>query len=58
MVSTKNAIFSFFFFFLVKSRLEIVFQNILDRKETFFGHKNYIPTTSQKSHIFGKGVNP
>ena len=43
--------------FLVKIRLEIMFNNVLDRKETFFGHKNFNLSKSQKSH-FSKGVNP
>ena len=43
--------------FLVKIRLEIMFNNVLDRKETFFGHKKSNLSKSQKSH-FSKGVNP
>ena len=43
--------------FLVKIRLEIMFNNVLDRKETFFNHKKFNLSKSQKSH-FSKGVNP
>ena len=32
----------FFYLFLVKTRLEIRFNNVLDRKETFFDYKNKI----------------
>ena len=32
-----------------------MFNNVLDRKETFFGHKNVNLSKSQKSH-FSKGV--
>ena len=32
-----------------------MFNNILDRKETFFGNKNFIPLKSHKSH-FSKGL--
>ena len=56
MVLTKNAIF--FYLFLVKKRLEKMFNNILDKQETFFGDKNFIPLKSQNSHIFCKRVNP
>ena len=52
---SKTVIFFFFLFFL-KIRLEIMFNNILDRKETFFGHKNFNLSKSKKSH-FSKGVN-
>ena len=34
-----------------------MFNNVLDRKETFFGHKKFSLSKSQKSH-FSKGVNP
>ena len=33
-----------------------MFHNILDKKETFFGDKNFVPLKFQKSHIFCKGV--
>ena len=42
--------------FLVKIRLEIMFNNVLDRKETFFGHKKFSLSKTQKSNFF-KGVN-
>ena len=53
---SKNAIF-FIYLCSVKIRLEMVFNNVLDRKETFFGHKKFNISKSQKSH-FSKGVNP
>ena len=34
-----------------------MFNNVLERKETFFGHKKSNLSKSQKSH-FSKGVNP
>ena len=34
-----------------------MFNNVLERKETFFGHKKCNLSKSQKSH-FSKGVNP
>ena len=43
--------------FSVKIRLEIMFNNVLDRKETFFGHKKFIFLKPQKSY-FSRGVNP
>ena len=46
----------FFQLFSVKVRLEIMFNNVLERKETFFGHKKFNLLKSQKSH-FPKGVN-
>ena len=52
---SKNVFF--LFLFLVKIRLQIMFNNVLDRKETFFGHKNFNISKSSKSH-FSKGVNP
>ena len=55
MLLLKNANF-FIIFFLVKIRLETRFNNVLDRKETFFDYKNNI-FKSQKWH-FSKGVNP
>ena len=53
---SKNAIF-FLNLFLVEIRVEIMFNNVLERKETFFGHKKSNLSKSQKSH-FSKGVNP
>ena len=47
----------FLYLFSLKIRLEIMFNNVLDRKETFFGNKNFNLSKSQKSH-FSKGVNP
>ena len=35
-----------------------MFHNILDKKETFFGDKKFIPLKSQKSHFFRKEVYP
>ena len=52
----KNCNF-FLYLFSLKIRLEIMFNNVLDRKETFSGHKNFSLSKSQKSH-FSKGVNP
>ena len=43
--------------FSVKIRLEIMFNNVLDRKETFFGHKKFNFLKPQKSY-FSRGVNP
>ena len=56
MLLVKNCNFFLYLFFL-KIRLEIMFNNVLDRKETFFGNKNFNLSKSQKSH-FSKGVNP
>ena len=53
---SKNVVF-FLELFSVKIRLEIMFNNVLERKETFFGHKKSNLSKSQKSH-FSKGVNP
>ena len=47
----------FFFCFLVKIRPEIMFNNVIDGKETFFGKKKINLSKSQISH-FSKGVNP
>ena len=41
----------------VKRRLEIMFNTVLETKETFFSHKKFNLSTSQKSH-FSTGVNP
>ena len=32
-----------------------MFNNILDKKETFFGDKHFIPLKSQKSHFWQRG---
>ena len=50
--------FQFFhFLFSLKIRLEIRYNNVLDRKETFFDYENKNFWKSRKSH-FSKGVNP
>ena len=51
---SKN-IFFFLELFSVKIRLEIMFNNVLKRKETFFGHKKSI-FLSPKTCIFPKGL--
>ena len=51
---SKNAN-SFFYLVLVKTRLEIRFNNVLDRKETFFEYKNKI-FQSPKNRNFPKGA--
>ena len=56
MLLVKKCIF-FLELFSVKIRLEIMFNNVLERKETFFGHKKFNLFKSQKSD-FSKGVNP
>ena len=56
MLLVKNCYF-FLYLFSLKVRLEIMFNNVLDRKETFFGHKKFSLSKTQKSH-FSKGVNP
>ena len=56
MVLVKKCTF-FINLFLVEIRVEIMFNNVLERKETFFGHKKSNLSKSQKSH-FSKGVNP
>ena len=43
----------FLYLFLVKTRQEIRFNNVLDRKETFFDYKNQI-FQSPKNRIFPK----
>ena len=53
---SKNVVF-FLELFSVKIRPEIMFNNVLERKETFFGHKKFNLFKSQKSD-FCKGVNP
>ena len=50
-------VFFFLDLFSVKIRLEIMFNNVLERKGTVFGHKNWNLSKSQKSH-FSIGVNP
>ena len=45
----------FLYLFSVKIRPEIMFNNVLDRKETFFGHKNSI-FQSPKKPFFPKGL--
>ena len=47
--------FFFIFFFLIKIRLEIRFNNILKRKQTLFDHKNKI-FHSPKNRIFPTGL--
>ena len=56
MLLVKKCNFFLYLFFL-KIRLQIMFNNVLDRKETFFGHKKFSLVKSQKSP-FSKGVNP
>ena len=56
MLLVKKCVF-FLELFSVKIRLEIMFNNVLERKETFFGHKKFNLFKSQKSD-FCKGVNP
>ena len=45
----------FLYLFFDKTRLEIRFNNVLDRKETFFDYKNKI-FEIPKSRIFPKGL--
>ena len=54
---SKNVIFFFIFFPRNKTTKLIMFNNVLDRKQTFYGHKQFNLWESQKSH-FSKGVNP
>ena len=56
MLLVKKGIF-FLYLFSVKIRLEIMFNNVLHNKETFFGCKKFRLSKSQKSY-FSKGVNP
>ena len=51
---SKNLIF-FLYLFSVKKGLEITFNNVLDRKQTFFDHKNKI-FQRLKNRIFPKGL--
>ena len=53
---SKKGIF-FLYLFSVKIRLEIMFNNVLRNKETFYGHRKFRLSKSQKSY-FSKGVNP
>ena len=53
---SKNCNF-FRYLFSLKVRLEIMFNNVLERKESCFGHKKFSLSKTQKSH-FSKGVNP
>ena len=55
MLLVKNCNF-FLYLFSVKIRLEIMFNNVLDRKEIFFGYKNFNLFQFQKLH-FSKGAN-
>ena len=48
---------NFFYLFLVKKGVEIRFNDVLDRKETFFDYKNKNFLASQIWR-FCKGVNP
>ena len=50
---SKNAIF-FIYLFSVKIRLEMVFNNVLDRKETFLSH-NKVNISKFQNRIFPKG---
>ena len=47
----------FHYYFLLKIRLEIRFNNVPDRKETFFDYKNKTLQSPKKLH-FSKRVNP
>ena len=54
MLLVKNCNF-FHYFFLLKIRLELRFNNVLDRKKTFFDYKYKIFDTL-KNRIFPKGL--
>ena len=54
MLSVKIPIF-FIHLFLVKTRLEIRFNNFLDREETIFDYKRNI-SKSPKNRMFPKGL--
>ena len=56
MPLVKKCIFPFFVFGQNKIT-KIMFKNVLDREKTFYGHKNFNLSKSQKTH-FSKGVNP
>ena len=47
----------FLYLFSVKIRLEIMFNKVPDKKETFFCHTKFNLSKSQKLHFF-KGINP
>ena len=47
----------FLYLYLVKIRLEIMLNNVIDGKETFFGKKTSI-FQSPKNRIFPKGLTP
>ena len=51
----QKKIFFFLYLFSVKKGLEIRFNNVLGRKETFFDHKNKI-FQRLKNRIFPKGL--
>ena len=53
---SKNVVF-FLALFSVKIRLEIMFNYVIEGKETFFDPEKCNLSTSQKSHL-SKGVNP
>ena len=53
---SKNVMFSLVRF-SVKIKLEMMFNNVLYRNETSFGHTKFNLSKSQKLH-FSKGVNP
>ena len=57
MLLVKKMQLFFHFLFSVKIRLDIRFNNVLDRKKTFFDYKKQHFSTSPKSY-FSKGVNP
>ena len=54
MLLVKKCIF-FLELFSVKIRLGIMFNYVIDKKETFFGHKKFSLSKSQKSHFFQRG---
>ena len=56
MLSVKTCNF-FLYLFSDKKEHDIRFNNVLNRKETFFDYKNDNFSTSQKWHS-SKGVNP
>ena len=51
---SKNVVF-FLELFSVKIRPEIMFNNVLERKETFLGHKKFNLFKSQKSPFLQRG---
>ena len=54
---SSKYVFVFSWVVSVKIRLEIMFNNVPERKETFFGPKKFNLSKPKKSH-FSKGVNP